>query len=277
MRKVLNRIALGLIVLLFFSAHASALNYRIDQPKIRLNMPPGWSDGGIIKVENRDSEPLKVRAYLSDWEYSEQDGSKNFLPPGTTSRSCAEWIKFYPSDFTISPGGTQKVNYVVGIPKDGVGGHYAVLFFEVELGYARDEEQQIDVKLYNRIASLFYIEPEGTIIKEAKLENFTISESEGKVNLEVEFLNVGNVDITATGSFDIIAEDGFVLTRGKVRDIYTFPGERAKLYAKGLSAGFSKGKYSVIITLDLEGDLLVGEWEISVSDAGEIVKIKRIE
>ena len=264
-------------VLCFVNNNLFALDFQIDKAKVRVKLPPGWSDGGVIKVYNRDDEPINIRVYISDWVYTDQDGAKNFMPPGTHPNSAAEWIKFYPADFTIPGKGRQEVKYVVGVPPDAVGGYYAVLFFEVGVGDVWDEAKGVMVKVFNRLGSLFYVEADGTIKREAQVSDFKIRASSDGIEVEAIFQNVGNVDITAKNTLDIIDEEGFVLSRASFNDVYTMPQDKAKLYAKDASANFSKGKYDAILTFDLNGGILVKEYQIEVSSSGQVVDIKEID
>lgn len=264
------------IILMLSSSHALALDFQIDKAKVRVNLPPGWSDGGIINVENKDTEPIGIRVYISDWVYTDQDGAKNFMPPGTHPKSAAEWIKFFPADFTLSGKGRQEVKYVVGVPPDAVGGHYAILFFEVGAGEAWNEVKGVMVKVYNRLGSLFYVEPEGTIIREAHLTDFKIKDSPEGFEAEAVFHNIGNVDISAKGTLDIIDEEGFVFFRASFKEVYTMPQDKAKLLIKDTDANFSRGRYDVILTFDLNGGILVKEYQIEVSGSGSIVATEEL-
>jgi hypothetical protein len=253
-----------------------AFDFQIDKPKVRMSMPPGWSDGGVIMVENKDKEPVKIRVYISDWVYTDQDGNKNFMPPGTHPNSAANWIKFYPADFTLAAKSKQELKYVVGVPSDAVGGHYAVLFFEVGAGDIFDETKGVKVKVYNRLGSLFYIEPEGTIKRESYISDFNLKSSAGGIEAQAVFHNVGNVDITTKGTLDIIDEEGFVLSRSSFNDTYTMPQDKAKLFAKDKNGSFSDGKYDAILTFDLNGGILVQEYQLEVTNGGSLVNIKEL-
>ncbi|MFC1708912.1 hypothetical protein ACFL2J_02485 [Candidatus Omnitrophota bacterium] len=258
-------------------SHVLALDFQINKAKVRVKLPPGWSDGDAINVDNKGDEPIGMRVYISDWVYTDQDGSKKFMPPGTHPKSAAEWIKFYPADFTIPANGRQEVRYVVGVPPDAVGGHYAVLFFEVEAGGAWDETRGVMVKVYNRLGSLFAVEPEGTIEREAEVADFKIKELSRGYEAEVVFHNIGNVDITAKSTLDIIDEAGFVFSRTSFQPIYTMPQDKANLIARDAEAAFTRGAYDIILTLDLEGNILVKEYQIEVADSGSIISLKEVK
>ena len=45
---------------------------------------------------------------------------------------------------------------------------------------------------------------------------------------------------------------------------------------KNCSGNFSKGRYDLILTFDLEGNILVKEYQVDVSDSGQIVNLKEI-
>ncbi len=278
MKKLLKISVIILSVLYLATHNLFALNFQIDKGRLRTKMPGGWSDGGVINVVNRDAEPLKVRVYVSDWVYSNSDGSKNFLPAGTYPNSCADWIKYYPADFVVPGNGTQVVNYVVEIPKDAKGGYYAILFFEVEVGKSTDAKGS-KVRVYNRLGSLFTVEVEGTVKREAIVSDFSIKDTGGgALGAEATFENIGNVDITAKGTLDIIDQEGFVLGRAKFNDVYTMPLDKARLRAEDIKANLSKGKLDIILTFDMNGDILVKEYQADVSAKdNNIVELKEID
>ena len=277
MKKLFNIWFIAYVFVVLIESQSLAFDFQIDKAKVRVKLPPGWSDGDVIKVENKDVKPVSIRVYISDWVYSDQNGGKNFMPPGTDSMSAAEWIKFYPADLTIPPKSEQEVKYVVQVPPNATGGHYAVLFFEVSVGEKWDESKGVMINIYNRLGSLFYIEPEGTIIRKAAISDFQIKSTVAGYEAEVLFQNIGNVDITGQGTLDIINEEGFVFSRGSFPDAYTMPQDNAKIVLKDDSVNFAKGVYDAILTFDLDGDIIVKEYQIEVSDSGQIVRQKELE
>lgn len=277
MKKLFNIWFIAFVVMILLGSYCLAFDFQINKAKVRVKLPPGWSDGDVIMVENKDDKSVTIRVYISDWVYTDQHGAKNFMPPGTHSMSAAEWVKFYPADLTIPPKSRQEVRYVVQVPPDAAGGHYAVLFFEVGAGEIWDEPKGVMVNVYNRLGSLFYIEPEGTIIREANVSDFQISSSTEGYEAEVLFQNIGNVDITGQGNLDIIDAEGFVFARGRFPDVYTMPQDKAKLSLKDSSVNFAKGVYDAILTFDLDGNIVVKEYQIEVSDSGQIISQRELE
>jgi len=277
--KKINKIVICFFVFLLlfvFVDNSFALHFRIDKGKIRVTLPKGWSDGGIITVENLTADPVDIRVYAGDWVYSDQDGSKDFLPANSQPNSCTDWLKFYPADFRLPPRGKQEVNYVIAIPQDVSGGYYSVLFLEAETGTAVNPEGVL-VKVYNRIASLFYVEPEGTINRKAEISDVKVFKSEGTIDIKAKFSNTGNTDIDTKGLYDLIDAEGVVFSRGEFNNVYTMAQGKAELSAKGEGVKLTAGNYDLVLTFNLSEDILVKEYLIKVSSSGDIESVKETE
>jgi hypothetical protein len=271
----------------FIPTSAQAIDLIIQEGKVRLSIAPGGTKAGTIHLRNTSSEPTAVRAYFEDWYYLPgADGSKEFKPAGTMPLSCASWVNFTPAEFTVPPFADQIINYIVKVPKDVVGGHYAVLFFETILTKPMPEGG-VGVSVAVRLGSLFYIEPEGTIKREISIDNLSLersSESEPLiVNLSLK--NTGNTDITAYGNFDLMDKTGMVYARGKFDEAYTFPGDKAALKGEWREP-ISAGKYDLIITLDLgkaleeaemgRGPIIVKEADVEIGSSGEVLSVSAL-
>ncbi|MCM8795778.1 MAG: hypothetical protein NC928_03745 [Candidatus Omnitrophica bacterium] len=259
----------------------------ISKSKIRLSIPAGKSNYGEIIVENPTDKYVSLRLYLEDWYYlPTADGSKKFVPINTTPFSCASWINFSPAEFTLPPFGRQRVSYVVKVPSYAQGGYYAALFFETAVGKPADTEGGLGVgiSLALRVATLFYIEVEGTIKKAVSLENLLLkSKPKDKIlEISLDFKNTGNVDITAGGSYHIMDKEGVIYVRGEFNDVYTFPADSAKFTATWKEP-IPKGKYDLVLTIDIgkaqeelglgRGPVITKEAEIEIGENGEVLRV----
>ncbi len=282
-------------LLLFFSvfcflspAQVEAAGVRLNPTKVRLIIPPGESRSGVIEVENPSEESFIVKAYLQDWVYTAlHNGTKQFLPPGTTFLSCSDWIGISLSEFVIPAYGKQKINYTVKVPVEAEGGHYAVLFFESLLQETK-VKKFTDLSVVIRIGTLFYIEPEGTIKRWAEVKNLTLENrrKDKSLGVKLDFSNTGNVDIICKGTFHLMDKLGMVAARGEFNDVYSLPQDNAKLTAVWKEL-LSKGKYDLIITADIgksreeaglgRGPVITKEVEIEIGDEGQAVRVGELK
>ncbi|MFH1246001.1 MAG: hypothetical protein V1662_05895 [Candidatus Omnitrophota bacterium] len=256
-----------------FLSSAEAASLRVEQAKVRVAVLPGDAKSGRAALFNPSDKAANVEVYVEDWTFSSAlDGSKTFYPPGTTELSCARWISFAPAQFTIAPFGKEEIKYTVHCPQDAAGAHFAVMFFETALGNAVDEEG-VGVSVRGRLGVLFYVEPRGTIKKEAKLDNLQITENGQAVDIQLDFVNNGNTDIYPEGTFYIMDNKGVIVARGKFEKAYTLPGDEITLSSSISPGNVSKllpGEYDLVITIDL-GDLpKVVEAELKIAASGKI-------
>lgn len=276
-------------ILLFSSSLCAFKVIQLDKPKIRLIIPPGQSKTGRIEVKNPSPESREIKIYIEDWVYADDTGSKNFMPSGTADLSCANWIDFVPAEFTVPAFGEQYINYTVRVPPDAKGGHYAVIFFESRMGKPEaTADAMAVVPVAIRVGSLLYVEPAGTIKRAAQIENLSLSREskDSPLEIKVDFKNIGNVDITAAGNFNIIDKAGIVYGRGEFNTVYTFPSDVTKLTATW-KGPIPKGKYDLIITIDLgkaleelgmgRGPAIVREAEIEIGENQEVERVGELK
>ncbi|MFH1938920.1 MAG: hypothetical protein ABIK21_02060 [bacterium] len=259
-----------LVSLLFIGNNVFSFNLSISDPKINLKVKKGEVLPGRIKAENPSSGEIKVKVYLEDFAYiPPYDGTKKFLPSGSTEFSCSPWISFSPQEFKLPAFGARFVDYSIRVPPDAKGSYYAVLFFETALGEI-EEEPGYNVKVLGRVGSLIFLEAEGGL-KQAEVKDI---EAEGE-EIKGEFLNLGDVFINSISSYFIMDEEGMAVDRGKLQDLYLFPKDKAS-FVISLSKKIPTGKLSLICTFDLgEGDILVKEVDF-IKDANGFIKIIEI-
>jgi len=257
---------LAMVVLSFFLARECfSFTISISNPTVRVKVEKGDTVPGTIKVQNPSSKEVKVKVYVEDFLYVvPYDGTKKFLPAGSTSSSCAKWISFYPQEFTLAPFGQQNLDYAIKVPPDAQGGRYAVLFFETSLGRVQNEEGA-NLAVLGRIGSLFFVELEDSL-KEAE-----INELKGKINkIEGEITNSGEIFMKCEGTYFIIEEGDMVVDRGKIKDTFLPPQGKA-IFEIDLSGEISSALHTIICTFNLQaGDFLVREIDFIKDSSGNI-------
>ena len=162
------------------------------------------------------------------------------------------------------------------VPKGVEGGHYAVLFFEDLL--SAPSEEGVSVGLAISVASLFYVEAEGTINRVAELRNLSlVKEGEDTLKIQADFKNIGNVDITPETTYSIIDQQGIVYARGEFNPVYTLPGDMGRIEAIWKEK-VPQGEYDLIITLNLgSGMVRVSESRIRLGLKSEVIRFGALE
>jgi len=164
---------------------------------VELTVNRGEQAGKIIHVQNQDSEPIAIRAYVMDFSIDRQ-GNFVFSEPGHESYSASRWLSVAETDFEIAPGENQEIEVRLSAPSEvEPGGHYAALFFE-----AIPSANQGAVSISARIPTLFYITvpgiTEAEVIALADIASLVLPGFAGKGPVEAGVVvhNSGNVHLT---------------------------------------------------------------------------------
>ncbi len=219
---------------------------------------------GSIDLLNNGTEPLRVKVYLEDWFYTDAgDGSKEFVAPATTPRSCAAWVSFFPQEFDLPAAGRAVVDYTIRVPQDASldGGYYAVLFFESTIAEAQTPEADgVLVKYAARLGSLFMVEVKGAVRREARLAALSALPSRGShpLTIEAQLANEGNVSLSCGGSFHLLTQDNRIAARGELPHRYVWPGRQAPVSGEW-AGSLSAGTYTVVATYDCGEELVILE------------------
>jgi hypothetical protein len=151
------------------------------------------------------------------------------------------------------------------------------MFFETGGGLmpALDESgNNVSVQVFNRLGSLFYIESEGTIEQKVVLKDIAISQDKNGLSVIATLSNIGNVDVTAKGVFNILDTAGQVYARGAFKDVYTLAGDQAPLRGSADASSLKPGAYDFMITLDFEqGGSFLQEASFNVAADGSVSDI----
>lgn len=88
-----------------------------------LEAVPGQVLSGQVLVDNETDQPQQARIYLRDYLFF-ADGTNAYDPPGSTSRSNADWLQFSPENLTIPPGASATVSYSITVPDSARAGSW---------------------------------------------------------------------------------------------------------------------------------------------------------
>ncbi len=252
---------------------AWAFGAQITPPIVEVAVARGQTTNGTIEVQNESNEPAELEVYLQDWEYTEGgSGDKLFSVPGSSTRSAAAWISFYPQKLSLPAHGKGVVEYTIRVPVDAsAGGRYSVMFFESALGKGKPDEQGVSVQYTGRIGSLFEVQVAGTVERVGeitKIETGTVSEDR-PLSLSYTFVNKSNIVLRPKTIFNIVDASGRYFGRGEFKQLYTFPG-RSGSSTTEWKGSLKPGDYTLVLTADVgEHQVVVAEHPLHVA-AGRV-------
>ncbi len=260
MKRILCFILIGVCIILPWKAYAQL---QLDKMDVKLNITGGQIVNGSVIVSNTSTKNITVRAYPEDFTYSFPfDGRKTPFPLGSVSRSCGKWISVSSKSFVLPPHGKKEVNYSVKVPNDVKGNYWGVLILEQ---VPNKFTGNLGVSLILRIGCSFLLEASGSE-KKAVLEDITISSG----NIQGNFLNNGNVILTAKGIFYVMDSSKKVLNRGDIAKYVVSPDEKAS-FTINLSKNIPQGSYTLFLNFTFEGGgSLEEELNLSKDEAGNI-------
>jgi hypothetical protein len=184
-----------------------------------------------------------------------------------------------------------KNSYSVNVPPDASGARFATLFFEslFSKGNLSGTDRSVGLDINVRVATLFYIDVKGTVERTAKISNLKIQpskEAKGPLDITLDFENTGNTDITTSGNFSLMNNDGFVSARGEFNSVYTFPGGKGRLLGTWKDK-IPAGDYDLVITVDLgkaladagigRGPVITKEATVNIGENNQIVQIGQLQ
>lgn len=162
------------IVCFCFLAGQTASAATISKPKgltlsplrTELNITPGTSLDGVLKVTNNSTKPMSVNMTAEAFSVINQQYDYAF----TAESNVVKWVSFDHTEINLGPGKSQGVKYMVGIPLSAEpGGRYISLFASTDTSNPTDS----GILSKQRVASLLYITVLGDISRVGHLVSLT--------------------------------------------------------------------------------------------------------
>lgn len=251
-------IASALLLAVYATGYAGV---SLQSRELWYTVKPGDKVVGSVVVSNQDAAPVTLKAYMEDVVFeAPYDGARNFVPAGSTERSCAEWVRLGLQDFIIPGRQQQEVSFTISVPEDAQGGYYAILFFEADTAPVDGEKA---MGLIVRSGCSIFVETEDRLLK-AGVEDFSLSNGV----IEGELVNEGTSILVTQGSYYLMGKDGIVAGRGDLGKYYLPEGKSA--HFKGtLDASLSAGTYTVMVNFgSRQGLAYIKEIDIKLDSGG---------
>jgi len=241
----------------------SPISLNVWPPRVDLNVVPGENRTGVITVENKGGNPVRVLGYITDLGMDQQ-GNLTFPEGGTLSFSCESWMLVNPEDFTLSQGSNQRVRYTFKVPDDASGTYLASIFFQTK---PQDITKGSGSKLAVRVGTIFVITVTGTGTKIGELTSLTMNNTgkENMAQIELGFKNKGNLLLRPKGTVEIKNESGWTVEKLAVNDDNQAVLPYSERVMRIPIANIKPGSYDLNATIDYGGaEILSGELKVNL-------------
>ena len=214
---------------------------------------PGSSQTQQINLRNKGNAEQSYIFNLGDW-LTDENGEVKYLSPGTTSRSCADWITVSPALVTLQPNETVTVNVTMLVPNDDSSTKWAVLFVQSAQEQtgpkAVDKQVSLGVQLALRIAVNIFQSPSSNTLFKGTIEGLTEKINEDNTRTyNSTVINLGDKVLNCKVYFTVSnLETAEEFTSTPIE--FSLLPESNKKISYTLDKPLAKGSYSVAAILD---------------------------
>lgn len=214
---------------------------------------PGSSQTQQITLRNKGNTEQSFIFNLSDW-MTDETGEVKYFNPGTTARSCAEWITVSPALVTLQPNEQATVNITMLVPSDNASTKWAVLFVESAVEQtgpkAVDKEMAMGVQVALRIAVTIYQSPTSNTLYKGTIEGLAekINDDNSRTYTS-QVINLGDKVLNCKVYFTLTnLETAEEITSAPFE--FSLLPETSKKVSYKHDKPLAKGRYSVAAILD---------------------------
>lgn len=248
---------------------AAQTSIEVSPLRIEVQALPGGSSTQSIMLTNVGTQPVRIRASLSDWFLS-RDGAPQFEDPGPARAFTASgWVRFAPPEFVIEGGRQGTVRFTLTVPPGTEpAGYRTGLLFDLTAEGTDPAVRTKQVTVKSRIATLIYVHvgqagQPPAVVELTDLQVRTRETTEVVATLK----NVSRRSVRTKGTVFVYDKDGTVVRQMPVPDLPVLPeSERDVAVPTGESTkGLPPGDYRVELKIDVgQPVLIVGETTLKV-------------
>lgn len=206
--------------------------------RFEVSLPPGEIAEGDYYVQNDTDQNAHIVVEPENWFKEAYNYGK---------LDIKDWVEFDTYEFELKPKEIKKLRLRIKVPTD-VKGELAAQIFFTSTVLTEDGKPVEGIKA--RVGAVLYVAIKGTEIIDAEITNITVSNvpdgKNGKLSIEVDVKNKGNVHIRPTGKVTIEDKAGkkaaeLDLLSGKP----ALPLQEVEYYALWENPELKRGAYKV--------------------------------
>ena len=251
-------IFLALVILLsVFGNQPARSSMSVGPLTVKLQATSGETASSTLNVTNTGEEEIEVDIRLVDWMRT-PEGNLQFLAPGSTERSCANWLTYSPTGLTLNPGEKTQVSVNIDVPNEAKGDHWAMLLVTEKPKAVDDEEQEVSTRVtVNYAVKIVQKDPQNNK-KNAKITNIKVTKK-SPISLSIIYENSGPTHLQSSGTVEIRNIRGETIKEYEIEEFPTLPGEEHKIEVTDNKNPdpLEPGTYYAVVVMDYGGDQLI--------------------
>lgn len=229
-------------------------DFEVAPVNLEFNAEPGENQVKTINVRNHSNQKTSFMVTLSDY-LPKGDGGREFLPPNSTKRSCANWMNINPSFFELNPGEEMALQIGMLVPGEEYGAAWAMLFIQPtreQTSWSAEGTLGAGVMVSGRIGVTVSQTPKSNAINSVKVTSFTedVTSSGGDRLFNLSLDNLGE-RITKCKVF-LIASNMITAEEKQFTpiEIETFPKATRNVQLTLPAGQLAPGKYALAAIVD---------------------------
>ncbi len=254
-----------LLCLAWASPGEAGIGVTVSPSRFRLSKPAGETASGKILIQNSGSYPVKISTEVMDMVSRPDEKGlsiRDEAPAGSTSHSCASWIRIVQEGALVIPAGqSSDLEFVVSPPPEVTAGGYGAYLFilgqpaENLSKSGKSGKPEVQLVTVPRLGISVVYEVKGTVQRKGDLTHldFTPPTASEPLKIRHGFVNTGNAEVVLTGTFHILNESNLLVGKGTLRTLKTFPGEKAFMETSW-EQSLPAGRYKMLLTFELGPD-----------------------
>ncbi len=239
--------------LCFFGMNTFAQELEVSPGTLSFATNPGSSQTQQITLRNKGNTEQSFIFNLNDW-LTDESGEVKYFNPGSTPRSCADWITVSPALVTLQPNEQATVNVTMLVPNDNAATKWAVLFVQSAVEQtgpkAVDKEMAMGVTVALRIAVTIYQSPASNTLYKGTIEGLTekIGDDNSR-NYTSQVINLGDKVLNCKVYFTLTNMETAEEITSTPLEFSLLP-ETSKKVSYKHDKPLAPGRYSVAAILD---------------------------
>lgn len=248
---------------------AAQISVEVSPLRIELQAGPGSTTTQAVTLTNAGSEPVRIRATLTDWDLS-RDGAPQF--EGAVAGgpfSATAWTRIAPPEQAVEPGKQATVRFSLAVPAGTEpAGYRTGILFEFAPAAGDPVARAREVMFKSRIATLIYVNI-GQPPMAGELVDLAIRRTGPQTHVVAALKNTSRRSMRTKGTLVVYDQSGKAVREVQVPDVPLLPESERDVAITIVDgekhAPLPPGDYRVELKIDVGlAAVIVGETTLKV-------------